>query len=175
MIMSRSTSSEYPADWGTRRRMVYRRDGYTCQNCGAEGGPYGDVELHAHHIVPKSQGGSHSLNNLTTLCYSCHNAVHDHHIPRQTSRRVTPVSSDGDSETETTSIDVDDDETDETDEVEVSWAEAVKSLAFLGAALGLLMAWTLAWFYLAYVGHEFLAALVFFGPAILVLFVDEPE
>lgn len=156
--------------------MVYRRDGYTCQRCGAEGGPHGDVELHAHHVVPKSQGGSHSLNNLTTLCYSCHNAVHDHHIPRQTPRRETSVGSDDNSsdvETSSEPIDVDDD--DDEDQVEVSLAEAVKSLAFLGAALGLLMAWTVTWLHLIHVGHEFLAALVLFGPFILVLFVDEPE
>ena len=97
--MSTTSASGYPADWGTRRRMVYRRDDYTCQRCGAKGGGDGDVELHAHHIVPKSQGGSHSLNNLTTLCYECHNAVHDHHIPRQTPRRESSVSSDNTNET----------------------------------------------------------------------------
>ena len=159
--------------------MVYRRDDYTCQQCGAKGGPHGDVELHAHHIVPKSQGGSHSLNNLTTLCYSCHNAVHDHHIPRQTPRRVTPVNNDDTSETETTPIDVGDDdeedEADETDEVEVSWTEAVKSLAFLGTVLALPMVWIVTWLYLEHAGHEFLAALVFASPAILVLLADEPE
>ena len=94
------SDDDYPSDWHTRRRMVYRRDDYTCQRCGAEGGGDGDVELHAHHIIPKSRGGSHSLNNLTTLCYSCHNAVHDHHIPRQTKSYGSPTSSDDD-ETET--------------------------------------------------------------------------
>ena len=103
---SQTVDNDYPADWDARRKKAYRRDDYTCQNCGAEGGPHGDVELHAHHIVPKSRGGSHSLNNLTTLCYSCHNAVHDHHIPRQTSRRVSTVNSDDTSETETTPMSV---------------------------------------------------------------------
>ena len=79
-----SNASSYPADWDSRRRAVYQRDNHVCQNCGAEGRPHGNVELHAHHIVPKSRGGTHDLSNLTTLCYDCHNAVHDHHIPRQT-------------------------------------------------------------------------------------------
>jgi len=81
---------------------VYERDGWTCQNCGARGGDRGDHdeqhstashssqrkrgdhELHAHHVVPKSNGGSHALSNLTTLCGACHNDAHDHYIPHET-------------------------------------------------------------------------------------------
>lgn len=80
--MGTARASRYPADWDDRRRRVYQRDGYQCQRCGARGGPYGDLELHCHHIVPVSEGGSHALANLTTLCWRCHDAVHDHHIPR---------------------------------------------------------------------------------------------
>jgi 5-methylcytosine-specific restriction protein A len=46
-----------PDEWDRIRRNVYRRDQYTCQNCGAEGGPHGNTELHAHHIVPKKYNG----------------------------------------------------------------------------------------------------------------------
>ena len=67
---------DYPSDWDTRRKKVYKRDNYTCQNCGARRGPKGNAELHAHHIVPKSNGGSHKLSNLQTVCSACHNAVH---------------------------------------------------------------------------------------------------
>jgi hypothetical protein len=69
-------AQEYPSDWDTRRKKVYRRDDYTCQNCGAQGGPKGDAELHAHHIVPKSKGGTHQLSNLKSMCSRCHNAIH---------------------------------------------------------------------------------------------------
>jgi len=69
-------SEGYPSDWGSRRKEVYQRDDYTCQNCGAQGGPRGTAELHAHHIVPKSKGGTHSTSNLKTLCKECHNAIH---------------------------------------------------------------------------------------------------
>ena len=167
---TQTVDNDYPADWGTRRRMVYRRDDYTCQNCGAGGGPHGDTELHAHHIVPKSQGGSHSLNNLTTLCYECHNAVHDHHIPRQTGPRETSVSSDDNSsdvEISSEPIDVDDDdEADETDEVEAWWAETVNNLAHIGTQVGSVMVWTVMWLYLGVTGHVFLAILVLLGPTI---------
>lgn len=64
---------DYPSDWNSRRKKVYRRDNHTCQNCGASGE---SVELHAHHIVPKSKGGSHELSNLKALCSECHKAIH---------------------------------------------------------------------------------------------------
>lgn len=72
-------SDSYPDDWDTRRRRVYRRDKYTCSNCGVRGG--GDLgddgsELHAHHIVPISKGGTHATSNLKTLCADCHDAIH---------------------------------------------------------------------------------------------------
>jgi len=69
-------SQQYPSDWDTRRKEVYERDNYTCQNCGARGGPHGDAELHAHHVVPKSKGGTHRKSNLKTVCKDCHNAIH---------------------------------------------------------------------------------------------------
>ena len=72
-------NSNYPSDWNSRRRRVYRRDNYTCSNCGVKGGGGHDaepVELHAHHIVPISKGGTHKVSNLKTLCAGCHNAIH---------------------------------------------------------------------------------------------------
>lgn len=74
--MARNAESNYPSDWNSRRRQVYQRDGYVCQNCGARGGPKGEAELHAHHVVPVSNGGSHEVPNLTTVCKDCHDAIH---------------------------------------------------------------------------------------------------
>jgi len=68
-------SKEYPPDWDKRRKKVYRRDRYECQNCG-RGGESNNIELHAHHIVPKSKGGTHKMSNLISLCKKCHDAVH---------------------------------------------------------------------------------------------------
>lgn len=73
-------SDPYPPDWDTRRRQVYQNDDYECQNCGVMGGEgvqSDDIELHAHHIVPISKGGTHDMSNLKTLCVSCHDAVHN--------------------------------------------------------------------------------------------------
>ena len=59
--------SRYPRNWDQIRRRVYRRDRYTCQNCGATG-----VRIEAHHVVPIRFGGSHHLSNLISLCAGCH-------------------------------------------------------------------------------------------------------
>lgn len=68
---------DYPTDWDKRRYKVFRRDRWKCQACGFQGGPRGDHQLHAHHIIPKSQGGGHNYENLTTLCDICHAEIHD--------------------------------------------------------------------------------------------------
>ncbi|WP_417936021.1 HNH endonuclease [Haloarcula saliterrae] len=68
---------DYPDDWDRRRRQVYKRDNYECQNCGQKGRRRGDAELHAHHVVPKSVGGSDKLSNLITVCKSCHGSIHN--------------------------------------------------------------------------------------------------
>lgn len=68
--------SGYPSNWDQIRREVYKRDNYTCQNCGQEGGPHGSQELHAHHIVPVASGGSHNTSNLIAMCARCHKAIH---------------------------------------------------------------------------------------------------
>lgn len=85
------SENKYPADWDQRRRHVYDRDEYTCQNCGAQGSPYGDAELHAHHIVDVVSGGTHDPSNLVTLCSDCHTATHTASITAPTAER-TPSS-----------------------------------------------------------------------------------
>lgn len=48
------------------RWTVFRRDGYQCQDCGTEDGPF-----EADHIIPQSLGGETSYANLRTLCRRC--------------------------------------------------------------------------------------------------------
>jgi len=69
-------TTNYPSDWNSRRQQVLERDEFICQNCGIQGGSHGNAELHAHHVVPKSRGGSHDVSNLISLCSDCHNTVH---------------------------------------------------------------------------------------------------
>lgn len=53
--------------WDEVRRLIYRRDHYTCQICGKN-----NIEIHAHHIVPYRVSLDDSLNNLIALCSTCH-------------------------------------------------------------------------------------------------------
>jgi len=69
-------SPDYPSNWDSIRKDVYSRDDYRCQECGDRGGPYGSTELHAHHIVPLGSGGTNDMDNLITLCNSCHMSIH---------------------------------------------------------------------------------------------------
>jgi 5-methylcytosine-specific restriction protein A len=52
---------------------IYKRDNWTCQNCGKHGGL-----LNGHHILPWAGNpeGAFDPNNVITLCVSCHNKIH---------------------------------------------------------------------------------------------------
>ena len=66
-------SSGYPLNWDAWRHWTYQRAGHRCQMCGQW-----NVKLHAHHIVPVSQGGGTSPENLAAVCESCHTRIHPH-------------------------------------------------------------------------------------------------
>lgn len=68
--------NNYGPDWAKTRERVRTRDKYTCQVCGAvEAGRQHDV----HHKTPfrafTSFVEANRLDNLTTLCPSCHHKV----------------------------------------------------------------------------------------------------
>ena len=52
--------------WQTVRKQVRMRDHNRCRNCGAT------TKLSVHHIVKARNGGKDTLDNLVTLCASCH-------------------------------------------------------------------------------------------------------
>ena len=60
-------------DFYNVKQYVLSRDGYACQS--RQKGTHSRA-LHVHHIVFRSQGGSDAPSNLTTLCETCHNALH---------------------------------------------------------------------------------------------------
>lgn len=57
--------------WNTREYVLFR-DGHTCQCCK---GKSGDKILNVHHIESRKVGGD-ALNNLITLCETCHTGYH---------------------------------------------------------------------------------------------------
>lgn len=56
----------------TLRRQVRERDKYTCRLCGKEFKEGPNHRLHTHHIIPRKFGGKDEIDNLLTLCDSCH-------------------------------------------------------------------------------------------------------
>jgi 5-methylcytosine-specific restriction endonuclease McrA len=47
------------------------RDGYQCTQCSKK-----NTRLDAHHIIFKEHGGKDTIQNLITLCKSCHDRIH---------------------------------------------------------------------------------------------------
>lgn len=65
--------NDYGPDWDDIRQKVVNRDGERCQVCGATGA---HQPLHVHHIQPfrsfTSREAANQLQNLITLCPTCH-------------------------------------------------------------------------------------------------------
>ncbi|MDH3399257.1 MAG: DUF222 domain-containing protein, partial [Acidimicrobiia bacterium] len=53
------------------RRFILHRDGGACTADGCRS----RYRLQPHHIIPRSQGGTHDSDNLTTLCWFHHHVV----------------------------------------------------------------------------------------------------
>ncbi len=64
-----TTASRAPT--AAQRRALIARDG-ACIGCGAP-----PTQCEAHHIVPWSCGGKTRVDNLTLVCWSCHDRIHD--------------------------------------------------------------------------------------------------
>lgn len=60
------------AEWRKVRAIVFARDNYTCQYCGAT-----ESSLHCDHVIPVSRGGSNEIENLVTACESCNLSKHN--------------------------------------------------------------------------------------------------
>ena len=68
--------NNYGPEWGRIRERVRARDGYKCQVCGT---PESTRQHDVHHKTPfrafTSLSEANRLENLTTLCTSCHHKV----------------------------------------------------------------------------------------------------
>lgn len=69
-------TQESKSGWEGKRRRAIERDEFQCQECGVHGGPNGEAQLHVDHVTPQATGGSDDVENLRTLCRSCHMAKH---------------------------------------------------------------------------------------------------
>jgi 5-methylcytosine-specific restriction endonuclease McrA len=63
-------SDDCRAEWEWRgRARLFARDGWRCYLCGQVLG--GREQLQLHHILPYSQGGGDTADNLVSVCSSC--------------------------------------------------------------------------------------------------------
>lgn len=69
---------ERSGDWEDQALKARKRDGFTCRLCGITEKELGK-QLDVHHIIPyrlfESPTEANRLNNLITLCRSCHNKI----------------------------------------------------------------------------------------------------
>jgi 5-methylcytosine-specific restriction endonuclease McrA len=86
---SRYCSKECQYGWNTpspgdtrkksKRGRVLERDGCVCQRCeskvGAKDSSLKTAEV--HHIIPTAAGGPDAVENMITLCQSCHTKAHN--------------------------------------------------------------------------------------------------
>lgn len=83
----------YGPNWNQQKRAARERDGYCCQVCGVPQSALGK-SLDVHHITPFRQFGyvpgendsfleANDLNNLISLCHTCHKRVEARAIPLQ--------------------------------------------------------------------------------------------
>lgn len=65
-------------EWKEWRNLVYERDNYTCQICGARSNKGISIILHPHHIKSYSKYPDirFDVNNGITLCSACHYKLH---------------------------------------------------------------------------------------------------
>ena len=54
------------------RRQAMARDGYRCRAAGCSSARF----LNVHHLAPREVGGTHTIENLITLCSGCHQVLH---------------------------------------------------------------------------------------------------
>lgn len=70
--------SPYVENWWQIRRLALERDDHACQRCGITRDKL-DHEPHVHHIKPIREfddfRDAHTLDNVITLCPSCHSEV----------------------------------------------------------------------------------------------------
>lgn len=62
----------YPVYWNKLRWALFKKQGYRCQSCGS----YAKGNLHLHHKIPITRGGSSNEDNLMVLCSDCHFNIH---------------------------------------------------------------------------------------------------
>lgn len=77
--------------WWKNRRKALERDSYQCRICQID---RHHALLHVHHIISLREGGTNALDNLATLCPSCHAEMEDLSVQQQL-KSLGPVKKEG--------------------------------------------------------------------------------
>ena len=64
-------------EWRQKARQCYRNDNFHCQKCGT------GINLEAHHLNYKHLGEAEEINDLITLCKTCHKETHKEDLRRK--------------------------------------------------------------------------------------------
>lgn len=88
------STTNYGKDWGVCSYEARKRDNWQCQahrlglpKCFNRFPPPLHHLLHAHHIIPRSKGGSNHLYNVLTLCLDCHSLEHGRRIGKPITKK----------------------------------------------------------------------------------------
>lgn len=73
MIERLKTTDEIRNQW---RLLVKQRDNYICGRCNKQLSRLPRCGAHAHHIIPRAEGGVDTIDNGVTVCISCHQNIH---------------------------------------------------------------------------------------------------
>jgi hypothetical protein len=68
---------------------VFKRDGFTCQYCGANP-PM--VILEVDHIIPVSKDGSDDIDNLLTSCFDCNRGKSNRDLSTMPQKTIEKIS-----------------------------------------------------------------------------------
>lgn len=77
-------NQRYGREWKEVRN-AYIKEHPFCEICGMEGKVVKAEQV--HHVIPISEGGTHSPSNLMALCASCHSTIHARRGDRWQSRK----------------------------------------------------------------------------------------
>lgn len=66
---------------------VHKKFNFTCQRCGSRGG-----QLQAHHLIPvfANHDLAYEFDNLVSLCQTCHEHIHQHHLEAEFAQDFQP-------------------------------------------------------------------------------------
>lgn len=60
--------------WKDAKEQRRRIDNYECRRCGAKESEF-NRKLDVHHVLSYKKGGANDIDNLITVCRSCHNKL----------------------------------------------------------------------------------------------------